>query len=150
MKFISAVSALLLAAVASAQSPQFTNCATGATDMTVSSLVLNPYPLCVGKEVCATVTGSLSAPVTQGAKLNIVGKYLNRIVYTDAHDLCTVLAANGTPCPVATSVTSVKACILVKSTAPTGIPVVLQVSATNGNGHVLFCQQATVTAQNCP
>ncbi|KAI1318124.1 hypothetical protein EDD11_007176 [Mortierella claussenii] len=150
MKFTAALSALVLAAVAYAQSPPFSNCATGATDMTVSSLSLNPYPLCIGKNVCATVTGSLSAPVTAGAKLNVVGKYLNRVVYTDALDLCTVLAASGAPCPVPTTVTSIVACILVKSSAPAGIPVILQVTATNGNGHVLFCQQATVTAQNCP
>ncbi|KAF9190708.1 hypothetical protein BGZ50_009849 [Haplosporangium sp. Z 11] len=122
MKFFTAIAALVVAAVASAQtpSPPFSNCATGATDMTVTGLTLNPYPLCVGKPVCATVTGTLSAPVTSPASLAITGKYLGRVVYTDNVDLCTVLAASGYPCPVATTVTSVTACVLVKANAPTG------------------------------
>ncbi|KAI1300526.1 hypothetical protein EDD11_006170 [Mortierella claussenii] len=148
MKFIAAIAALAVAAVANAQYT-FTSCATGATDMTVSSLTLNPYPLCVGKNVCATVSGDLNTAITAGAKLNVVGKYLNRVVYTDAQDLCTVLGASGHPCPVPTSVKQVNACILVKSSAPADVPVALQLTATNGNGHVLFCQQATVTAKKC-
>ncbi|KAF9913879.1 hypothetical protein BX616_009399 [Lobosporangium transversale] len=151
MKFITAVAAFVLAAVANAQTqPTFTNCATGATDLVINSFSLSPYPLCIGQNVCATGNGQLSAPVTAGAKLNIVGKYLNRIVYTDAHDLCTLLGNQGHPCPVPVTLTSITACVLVKTTAPAGIPVQLQISATNGNGHVLFCQSANgVLAQNC-
>ncbi|ORZ08525.1 hypothetical protein BCR41DRAFT_145604 [Lobosporangium transversale] len=151
MKFFAAIVALACLALSSAQMPTPYNCATGATDLLVTNFTLAPYPLCIGQNVCASGTGILSAPVTQGAKLNIVGKYLNRIVYTDAHDLCTLLGSQGVPCPIPITMTSITACVLVKPTAPAGIPVILQVSATNGNGHVLFCQAANgVIAQNCP
>ncbi|KAG0350204.1 hypothetical protein BGZ54_003961 [Gamsiella multidivaricata] len=149
MKF-TAIAALLLAAVASAQSPTFSNCATGATDMTVTGFTLSLYPLCVNKNVCATVTGTLSTPVIAGAKLAVTGRYGGRVVYTDNADLCTLLAASGYPCPVPVTTTTVTACILVKPTTPTGIPIALTIQATNGNGNVLFCQVATVTAQTCP
>ncbi|KAG0365104.1 hypothetical protein BC939DRAFT_455811 [Gamsiella multidivaricata] len=149
MKFFAAIAALVVAAVANAQSPAFTNCATGATDMTVSAFSVSPYPLCIGQNVCASVTGTLSTPVITGAKLAITGRYGGRVVYTDNQDLCTVLAASGHPCPVATSVTSITACVLVKTTAPANVPVALVIQATNGNGNVLFCQTATVTAKVC-
>ncbi|KAF9278148.1 hypothetical protein BGZ68_008757 [Mortierella alpina] len=148
MKFIAAIAAIVVAAVANAQS--FTNCATGITDMTVTSFSVNPYPLCVGQNVCATVGGTLATPIISPAKLSVTGRYLGRIVYTDNQDLCTVLAASGVPCPVPVSVTSVTACVLVKPTAPANIPVQLTILATNGNNHILFCQAATVTAAQCP
>ncbi|KAG0055945.1 hypothetical protein BGZ83_006870 [Gryganskiella cystojenkinii] len=149
MKFIAALAALCVAAVAQAQVP-FTNCASGATDITITAFSIAPYPLCVNQNVCATGTGTLSTPVVDGATLSIVGRYLNKIVYTDNQNLCTLMAAQGHPCPIPTTLTSITACVLVKPGAPVNIPVNLQVLATNGNGHTLFCQAATVTAQNCP
>ncbi len=148
MKFIAAIAAIVVAAVANAQT--FTSCATGPTDMTVTAFSVNPYPLCVGQNVCATVGGTLSTPIIAPAKLAVTGKYLGRVVYTDNQDLCVVLAASGIPCPVPVTVTSVTACVLVKPTAPANIPVQLTILATNGNNHILFCQSATVTAANCP
>ncbi|KAF9915287.1 hypothetical protein BX616_006500 [Lobosporangium transversale] len=124
MKFFSVAATLFIAAVANAQ----------LQSLSLSSLRRQ---------------GRLRHPVTQGAKLNVVGKFLNRIVYTDAHDLCTLLAAQGHPCPVPVTLTSITACIKVKDSAPAGITVALQVSATNGNGHVLFCQAANAIAQKC-
>ncbi|KAF9914179.1 hypothetical protein BX616_008810 [Lobosporangium transversale] len=151
MKFSFAVSALLLAVVASAQLPPpvFTNCATRPTVLNVTSVTFNPIPPCIGKEACITLTGALSHPITSGAKLNIIGKYLNRIIYSDAHDLCTLLANSGTPCPIPTSVTQVKVCFPIKSTVPYGIPYIFQFSATNGDGPVVFCQTSTFTFQHC-
>ncbi|GJJ69033.1 hypothetical protein EMPS_01379 [Entomortierella parvispora] len=149
MKFFAAIAALAVAAVANAQ-VTWSNCATGATDLTINSFSIAPYPLCVSQNVCATGTGQLSTPVIEGAQLSIIGRYLNKIVYTDSEDLCSLLAAQGFTCPIPVTMTSITACVLVKSTAPVGIPVNLQVQATNGNGHVLFCQAAVVEAQNCP
>ncbi|KAG0044552.1 hypothetical protein BGZ83_010244 [Gryganskiella cystojenkinii] len=149
MKFVAALVALVAATVVSAQVP-WTNCASGATDLVINSFSITPYPLCVNKNVCATGTGQLSTPVVSGATLSIVGRYLNKIVYTDNQDLCALLAAQGFPCPIPITKTSITACVLVKPGAPVNIPVNLQVLATNGNGHTLFCQAATVTAQNCP
>ncbi|KAG9321460.1 hypothetical protein KVV02_003587 [Mortierella alpina] len=148
MKFIAAIAALVAAAVANAQT--FTNCAAGPTDMALTAFSVTPYPLCIGQNVCATVSGTLSTPIVAPAKLSVTGKYLGRIVYTDNQDLCAVLAASGIPCPVPVSVTTVTACVLVKPSAPANIPVQLTILATNGNNHVLFCQAATVTAVQCP
>ncbi|KAF9346042.1 hypothetical protein BGX34_004231 [Mortierella sp. NVP85] len=152
MKFFAAVAALALAAVANAQSPPFTSCApAGVTpELTIATFSLTPYPLCIGQYVTATGTGTLSAPVTSGAKLAIIGRYLGRVVYTDNQDLCTLTATAGLPCPIAQTTTSITVDVLVKTTAPANVPVALQVSATNGNGNLLFCQAATVTAINCP
>ncbi|KAG0368585.1 hypothetical protein BC939DRAFT_469902 [Gamsiella multidivaricata] len=148
MKFIAAVAALFVAAVANAQVP-FTNCATGATDIAITTFSIAPYPLCINQNVCATGTGTLSTPVVAGAKLAITGRYGGRVVYTDNQDLCALMAAQGHPCPIPTTLTSITACVLVKSTAPANVPVALTVLATNGNGNVLFCQSATVTAKTC-
>ncbi|KAG0334291.1 hypothetical protein BG004_000481 [Podila humilis] len=148
MKFFAAVAALLVATVANAQVP-FTNCATGPTDLTITTFSLAPYPLCVNQNVCASGVGVLSTPVIAPAKLSISGKYLGRVVYTDNQDLCAITAASGQPCPIPVTVTSITACVLVKPSAPTGINVQLTVTAINGNNNVLFCQAATVTANNC-
>ncbi|KAF9975791.1 hypothetical protein BGZ73_000382 [Actinomortierella ambigua] len=151
MKFSAAAATLAFAAVASAQQPSWGPCNTNPTEMTVTSFSVAPYPLCVGKPVCATITGTLSNPIDGAtAGLSVIGKYLNRIVYTDSKNLCEILAETDHPCPVSTDVTSVVACIDVKPNAPVGIPVSLEVKATNGNGNVIFCQKAVVTAQNCP
>ncbi|KAF9095064.1 hypothetical protein BGX23_001143 [Mortierella sp. AD031] len=150
MKFIAALVALFAVSAVNAQSPAFTSCATTPTQMTVSSFAVAPYPLCINQSVCAQVGGTLSAPIVAGAKLAITGRYLGRIVYTDNHDLCTVLATTGLTCPVPTTVTAVNACVLVKPNAPPNIGVALQILATNGDGGILFCQTATVQAINCP
>ncbi|KAF9158513.1 hypothetical protein DFQ27_003588 [Actinomortierella ambigua] len=152
MKVTAALASLLFtAAVTTAQQPTWSSCATGATDMTITSFSVAPYPLCVGKPVCAEIHGTNTAPIDGStAVLSVIGKYLNRVVYTDSKNLCQVLANASLPCPVAVGTPYVKACIDVKPTAPVGIPVSLEVKATNGNGNVIFCQKATVTAQNCP
>ncbi|KAF8925725.1 hypothetical protein BGZ58_000526 [Dissophora ornata] len=139
--FTAAIAALACFTVAAAQTmPPITNCATGATDLTITTFTLAPYPLCINKDVCATGTGQLSAPVTQGATLAIQGKYLGRVVYTDNQDLCTLLGAQGLSCPIPVTLTSITACVLVKSTAPANVPVALTVLATNGDNNILFCQ----------
>ncbi|KAG9068506.1 hypothetical protein KI688_010779 [Linnemannia hyalina] len=149
MKFIAAFVALVAASVVNAQSPAFTNCA-AAPQMTVSSLTLDPYPLCINKNVCATITGTSTTPIDGDATLAITGRYLGRLVYTDNQDLCAVLGASGHACPVPITTTQVTACILVKPNAPPNIGVALTITATNGDGGVIFCQTATVTAVTCP
>ncbi|KAF9172380.1 hypothetical protein BGX21_003910 [Mortierella sp. AD011] len=143
MKFFAAAIALAAAAVANAQ-PTWTNCASG-SDLTVTSMTLDPYPLCVGENVCATIVGTLSAPVTSPSTLTVIGTYFGVTVYSQSIDLCTVVS-----CPVAQSTTTLEVCIPVLSTAPAGIAVDLTISATNGNGNTLLCQSASgVTAANC-
>ncbi|KAG0006755.1 hypothetical protein BGZ65_004246 [Modicella reniformis] len=137
MKFFAAIAVLAVAAVAKAQSPVFSNCSGG-------------VPLSMSMTVCASITGTLNNPITAGSTLSTIGRYLGRIVYNDNHDLCTVLNAAGLPCPVSPPQSYVNACILVLTTAPASIPVVLTIQAVNGNGNLIFCQRSTVTAQNCP
>ncbi|KAF9131544.1 hypothetical protein BGW39_001655 [Mortierella sp. 14UC] len=150
MKFFAAIAALVVAAVANAQTvPPFTNCATTPTQITISAFTVAPYPLCINQNVCATGTGTLSTPVIQGAKLAITGRYLGRLVYTDNQDLCALMAAQGHPCPIPTSLNAITACVLVKPNAPPNVGVALQVVATNGDGGLLFCQSATVVAKVC-
>ncbi|KAK3844166.1 MAG: hypothetical protein J3R72DRAFT_473422 [Linnemannia gamsii] len=154
MKFIAAIAALVVAAVATAQTiPPITSCATGPTQIAITAFTLTPYPLCINQMVCASGTGTLSTPVIQGAKLAITGRYLGRLVYTDNHDLCTLMAAQ-TPsfiCPLPVTMTSITACVLVKPNAPANVGVALTVQATNGDGGLLFCQTANgVIATNCP
>ncbi|KAF9155867.1 hypothetical protein BG015_008229 [Linnemannia schmuckeri] len=148
MKFIAAIAALVVAAVANAQVP-FTNCASGPTQIAIQTFSIAPYPLCINQNVCATGTGILNTPVIAGSTLSITGRYLGRLVYTDNHDLCTLMASQGFPCPLPTTMTSITACVLVKPNAPPNIGVALQVVAVNGDGGTLFCQAATVTAKVC-
>ncbi|KAF9149734.1 hypothetical protein BG015_008449 [Linnemannia schmuckeri] len=152
MKFIAALATLVLAAVASAQTmPTPYNCATGPTQISITSFTLSPYPLCINQNVCATGTGTLSTPVIEGSTLSITGRYLGRLVYTDNHDLCALLASQGFQCPMPTTMTSITACVLVKPNAPPNIGVALRVVAVNGDGGTLFCQAADgVVATTCP
>ncbi|KAF9546567.1 hypothetical protein EC957_009645 [Mortierella hygrophila] len=153
MKFIAALATLVLAAVASGQTTMPTpfDCSTGSTQIAITSFDLSPYPLCINEMVCATGTGTLSTPVIEGATLAITGRYLGRLVYTDNHDLCELLASQGFACPMPTTMTSITACVLVKPNAPPNIGVALQVLAVNGDGGVLFCQAANgVIATTCP
>ncbi|KAG0232260.1 hypothetical protein B0O80DRAFT_423146 [Mortierella sp. GBAus27b] len=151
MKFIAAFAALAFAAMAQAQ---LTSCAGSTpTDMTGTSITLTPSTLCINQNVCATVSGTLINPIadspTKKASLSIIGRYLGRVVYTDNHDLCTVLGASGYPCPVPVTTTLVTACVLVLPNAPANIPVALTIQAVNGNGNLIFCQSGTVTATTC-
>ncbi|KAK3825346.1 MAG: hypothetical protein J3Q66DRAFT_384571 [Benniella sp.] len=150
MKLFAAIVTLILATLIAAQQPVFTNCAASTAEFTVASFSIFPHPACVSQNVCVTITGMLSAPITAGAKVTIVGRYLGRVVYTDNQDLCALSAAQGNPCPLPVSLTSLTVCVLVKTNAPVGIPVTISISATNGNGNPLFCQSATVQFQNCP
>ncbi|KAF9417825.1 hypothetical protein BGZ76_004486, partial [Entomortierella beljakovae] len=108
MKFIAAIASLaFIAAVQSQDAPaSWVSCASGESQLEVSSFITEPYPFCVGQQVCANIEGTLSAPIIEGAKVSIIGRYLGKIVYTDNQDFCALLAAQGTPCPVPTSVTS--------------------------------------------
>ncbi|KAI8604340.1 hypothetical protein EDD21DRAFT_441263 [Dissophora ornata] len=148
MKFFTALLILLIAAFASAQSPLFSNCTADTTDLTVTSFTMTPYPLCINQNVCITITGTLSEPITSGAALSMQGKYLSRVVYADRQDLCTVLAASGYSCPIPATTTSITFCLLVTSTIP-NVPVILKIQATNGNDYPLFCVSSTITASVC-
>ncbi|KAF9915159.1 hypothetical protein BX616_006783 [Lobosporangium transversale] len=153
MKVLSVIVGLALAAVSQAADMpalNFTSCAPSTTGLTLTALpVLEPYPLCIGKEYCLTLTGQLNTDITQGSRLSVIGRWVGRIVYTDNQDLCTLLAAQGTPCPVASTTSSIKLCTPMKSNFWANVQTHFQFSATNGDGDLLFCQTSPIYAQNC-
>ncbi|KAG0218010.1 hypothetical protein BGX33_008871 [Mortierella sp. NVP41] len=108
--------------------------------MSVTGFSVAPYPLCIGKEMCFTVIGSLNTPIFEPVRLSITGKYLNRVVYTDNHDYCQLLAAMGRPCPVAATVTVLTTCVLVKPTIPAYVNMPMQFLVLNGDNNVIYCQ----------
>ncbi|KAF9085582.1 hypothetical protein BGX27_003426 [Mortierella sp. AM989] len=147
MKFFAAAIALVAASVANAQDT-WANCA-DKPDATIDSFINSPSPGCIGKQICVTATGQLSAPITNPSLLIITGKYLGQTVYTDNHDFCPLLAIHGHPCPVPATVTSLTVCVMLKDTIPANVPANLTIVATNGNGNTLFCQRSLVSAAKC-
>ncbi|KAF9404009.1 hypothetical protein BGX21_003897 [Mortierella sp. AD011] len=143
MKFFAAIITLIAATVVKADQPTWTSCNSTA-DLTVSSFSVDPYPLCVGKNVCATIVGTLSAPITAPSTLSIVGTYFGVTIYKQFVDLCALVS-----CPVAQNTTTLEVCFPFLSTIPTGIPFVYTFSAANGNEDSLFCQTATVIFTTC-
>ncbi|KAF9401694.1 hypothetical protein BGZ76_007506, partial [Entomortierella beljakovae] len=140
MKFTYSIVALIAAAVVKAQSPAFTNCAPADADMTINSFTLHPYPMCRGQNLCITGTGVLSVPITSGSSLSVIGLILGNPVYTDIQDLCTLLAAQGNPCPVPITATTITACVLLKPISIAKLSLPYTISASNGGGSNLFCQ----------
>ncbi|KAF9907172.1 hypothetical protein EC991_011235 [Linnemannia zychae] len=165
MKFATSLAALAAVAVSSV-SAQYTNLVNGAsspTQFAASNYAVNPYPMCIGKEICLTATGILSAPIVEGGTFAVVGKYLGRFFYTDSGDLCSLLAASGTPCPVPAGPFNLKVCRLLKPNLPPNWPVEYQFEAINGDGDTLFVQKTPgypglyttpsnprLNATNCP
>ncbi|KAF9355367.1 hypothetical protein BGX26_006647 [Mortierella sp. AD094] len=121
MRFLVAIVTLAVATVAKAEMPtylNFTNCVRNSADFQVDNFTVNPFPLCPGKNVCFTVTGKLLQDIRAPATLTIVGKYFGTTAYTDAYNMCALLAAHGSPCPVPSTVTSLNFCFPVKSNTP--------------------------------
>ncbi|KAF9408760.1 hypothetical protein BGZ94_002206 [Podila epigama] len=114
----------------------------------VTSLTIKPG-FCVLKPFTLTAAGALSAPIIDGAKINISGRYLGRLVYSDSKYLCPLLAEAGTPCPIATTATSWSVTLPQKG----GMVNVLNAylfRVTNGDGGIVFCKQSTMLAVKCP
>ncbi|KAF9331734.1 hypothetical protein BG006_005426 [Podila minutissima] len=83
--------------------PTFTNCASSQADQNITDFSISPDPLCIGKNYTLTATGSLPTAVIAPAKLMVQETFRGRVVYTDNHDFCRLLADAGTPCPIATT-----------------------------------------------
>ncbi|KAI1314472.1 Phosphatidylglycerol/phosphatidylinositol transfer protein [Mortierella claussenii] len=137
MKFISAAVAVL--ALASSASAAFSSCGSSKDTFKLSGVSYTPNPPKVGQNVCITVQGSLSKPVTQGASIHVTATFWGINVYDNTADLCAALAGGATPCPIATSVKSVTTCITVPSNVPTGVSINMKAVATNAGGDSLFC-----------
>ncbi|KAF9156659.1 hypothetical protein BG015_002863 [Linnemannia schmuckeri] len=144
------VSAFVLFGITEILKVSAANCASGPTDMTVTSFGYTPNPLMQNQQACHNAVGTLSVPVVGGAKLALVGRYLGRVVYTDNHDYCTLLALDGLPCPVPTTATSLHSCYLIKPSVPLNITFNMQWIATNANGNMIYCQSFDVKAHTYP
>ncbi|KAF9271879.1 hypothetical protein BGZ88_005503 [Linnemannia elongata] len=154
MKFLTAITALATsAAVASAFPPpgNFSNCASGPTQLALTNFTLSPSYLCIGKEFCYTATGTLNTGIINGATLSITGRYLGRLFYTD-HDanLCDALAVGGhKDCAIPAGPVTLKICRKLKPNMPPNIGTVFQANAVNGDGNIIFCQTASNYGVQC-
>ncbi|KAG0076673.1 hypothetical protein BGZ90_008357 [Linnemannia elongata] len=117
MKFITAITALATAAaVASAEfqippPSNFSSCASGPTQLALTSFTLSPSPLCRGKEFCYTAPGNLSASIIDGATMSTTARFLGRLVYTDNANLCDTLVASGHKgCPIPAGSVTLRIC----------------------------------------
>ncbi|KAF9120720.1 hypothetical protein BGW39_011140 [Mortierella sp. 14UC] len=153
--------------VVSAQGEAYTSLSTCANAVPIeynaSNFSISPSPLCINKPFCLSASGSLAAPITQGAEYTVTGRWLGRVVYSDKHDLCALLAANGTPCPTAAGAFNLNICVNAKSNLPAGYVFDFQFDAINGNNELIFCQATPdypgiklphpasgLTSVNCP
>ncbi|KAF9373223.1 hypothetical protein CPB97_000714 [Podila verticillata] len=149
MKLLALLTTVVAAVAAQGPGTIFTNCATpGTTDQTVTNFTISA-PFCAGHNYTLTSTGPLSDTIFEPTKLGIAGKFLGRVIYTDNADLCALLAEAGTPCPLATTVTSLSFQRLLKPSVATNINLQFSFQALNGNNRVLFCQVGTMSASYC-
>ncbi|KAK3837554.1 MAG: hypothetical protein J3R72DRAFT_423523 [Linnemannia gamsii] len=149
MKFTATLAVLAsdILSVVSAQDGTYTN---------LSGCANAPSPFCL------TASGTLSAPITQGAQYSVKRKFLGHSAIDDRHDLCTLLSANGTPCPIAAGAFNMKICINALPNLPHSLPLDYQFSATTGDSELIFCQATPhfpgvkhhpvsgIVAVNCP
>ncbi len=120
MKVSAAVVTIVALASTVAAQMNYTSCSSYSA-FHLTSVSWSPSPACIGKDLCAIGTGTLDQPIIQGAKLSLSAKYLGRVVYTDSQDLCAVLAAQGTPCPIPAGLAVLKGCVKIKATAPANV-----------------------------
>ncbi|KAI9234905.1 MAG: hypothetical protein BYD32DRAFT_453622 [Podila humilis] len=151
MKFL-AVITTVIATAAALDYPVFPfvwkSCATpGTTDQTVTNFTLK-QSFCPGKNYTVIVTGPVTGDIVAPSKLWISGKFLGRVIYTDNHDFCALLAAAGTPCPLAAGTAALTFDVLLKPSWPTGVNAQFSYQVINGNNRILFCQAATTMADN--
>ncbi|KAF9172473.1 Phosphatidylglycerol/phosphatidylinositol transfer protein [Mortierella sp. AD011] len=143
MKFIAFVVATVV--LATTVSADFTSCGSPNDTLALSNVSYTPNPPKVGQQLCITVNGTLSEPVTQGANLTVIATYDGFPVYSNTTDLCAVLANSTTPCPIDTNVTSVTECVNVPSEIPTNTTFNLQANATSASGAQIFCVGGPLT-----
>ncbi|KAK3846410.1 MAG: hypothetical protein J3R72DRAFT_515533, partial [Linnemannia gamsii] len=137
----------------SSVSAQFTNLVHGTlapVQYYGSNYTITPSPMCVGKQFCLTASGTLSTGIIEGSKYSIKGTYLGRLVYTDRKDLCPLLAASGTPCPIPAGAFNLRLCNILKPNFPPNLPSEYEFQATNGDGGMIFTQRTPGYSPNPP
>jgi hypothetical protein len=123
MKFTAAIAVVASAilSMVSAQGGTYTDISNvaGFSPFNITSASLAPYPLCINKPACLTLTGTLSEALPEGLQYIVEARYLGRIVYSDREeDLCSRLAENGTPCPLPAGPVNLTLCRVVKPNMP--------------------------------
>ncbi|KAG0262773.1 hypothetical protein BGZ95_003962 [Linnemannia exigua] len=146
MKFTTVLStfAIVAASLVSAQYTDLVDGASGPVQYAGTNYTVTPSPMCIGKDVCLTASGTLSTDIIEGSTYSFIGRYLGRLFYVDSNkDLCALLAASGTPCPVPAGAFNLKVCLLLRPNLPPNWPVEYQFEAINGDGGRLFAQKTT-------
>ncbi|GJJ68586.1 hypothetical protein EMPS_00932 [Entomortierella parvispora] len=143
MKFFSAIVAV--AAMAASASAAFSSCGTSSDSLTLGSVSYTPNPPVVNQNICVTLSGTLSKPVTTGATISVTATFFGINVYSNSGDLCAALAGGANPCPIPVTTTSLTDCITVPSSVPAGISINLQATATNADSSPIFCISGPLT-----
>ncbi|KAF9340697.1 Phosphatidylglycerol/phosphatidylinositol transfer protein, partial [Linnemannia elongata] len=110
--------------------------------------LLHPQPPKVGQNLCITLNGSLSKPVTTGSQIRVTATFWGINVYDQTADLCAGLVGGANPCPIATTTTTVTQCITVPSNVPAGVSLTLKAVATNADASRIFCINGPLTFSN--
>ncbi|OAQ27819.1 hypothetical protein K457DRAFT_20824 [Linnemannia elongata AG-77] len=117
MKFIATITALTTAAAVTSAEFQmpppsnFSSCASGPTQLALTSFTVSPSPMCIGEESCYTASGTLNTGIIDGARLSVTGRWLGRLVYTNSANLCDVIAAGDHKgCPIPAGPVTLKIC----------------------------------------
>ncbi|KAG0277948.1 hypothetical protein BGZ95_005031 [Linnemannia exigua] len=153
MKSIStiAILATVVFSTVSAQSGSYTNFVKCGGDytalVTVDSAAFTPFPLCVGEKYCFEVHGTSSVPITQGAHMGETIAARGRLQPSGGQpDMCTLLAASGTPCPIPAGPVLLKFCYINKS-MPENALIGWIFSAFTADNKNLFCLGAAVKTE---
>ncbi|KAF9968066.1 hypothetical protein BGZ73_000268, partial [Actinomortierella ambigua] len=147
MKTIASFAIFLIATVSNVQPSSaamtWFNCAGSTpTQMSVSQFTASPIPICANKPLQLVASGSLTAPIVEGALVRFTGRWAKHVVYQQNYDLCQILAEAGTPCPTAANLDTLAINIHTRANYPTQIPTNITIQAVNGDGNLLFCQAA--------
>ena len=73
MKFITTAAALI--ALASSATAAFSSCGSSGDSFQLGSISYNPNPPKVGQNLCITLNGSLSKPVTTGSTIRVTATF---------------------------------------------------------------------------
>ncbi|KAI9232989.1 MAG: hypothetical protein BYD32DRAFT_465763 [Podila humilis] len=105
----------------------------GTTDQTVTNFTIKQN-FCPRKNHTVIVTGPVIRDIIAPAT----------VIYTDNLDFCALLAAAGTPCPVAVGTTALTFDVLSKPFLPVNLITQFRYEARNGYNTILFCQDASI------
>ncbi|CAO3573574.1 unnamed protein product [Mortierella alpina] len=147
MKFLSAAVALFLLASSTAAALNVDNCGSDGDTFKLTSLTLSTNQPQADQKLCATLKGTLTKDIINGAKVHVhadVTSPFDTTVDEDL-DLCSSLQ-NGCPVYATTANSAEKTELTYCKTLPfTGFTANVKATATNKDGSSIFCFKGTVT-----